>query len=170
MKTKKEPHIHPSAFVHASAVVIGDVLLHKGASIWPGAVLRGDYNRIEVGENTNIQDLCLLHITDTLPCVVGANVTVGHGAIVHACVVEDDCLIGMGAILLDGCHIGRGSWVAAGSLVPAGKEIPPGVLVMGSPAKIVRELTEEELKKHLSQNRAYADLAQQYRNEGEKHE
>ncbi len=170
MKTKKVPHIHPSAFVHASAVVIGDVLLHKGASIWPGAVLRGDYNRIEVGENTNIQDLCLLHITDTLPCVVGANVTVGHGAIVHACVVEDDCLIGMGAILLDGCHIGRGSWVAAGSLVPAGKEIPPGVLVMGSPAKIVRELTEEELKKHLSQNRAYADLAQQYRNEGEKHE
>lgn len=170
MKTKKEPHIHPSALVHASAVVIGDVLLHKGASIWPGAVLRGDYNRIEVGENTNIQDLCLLHITDALPCVVGANVTVGHGAIVHACVVEDDCLIGMGAILLDGCHIGRGSWVAAGSLVPAGKEIPPGVLVMGSPAKIVRELTEEEVKKHLSQNRAYADLAQQYRNEGEKHE
>lgn len=171
MKKKiKSPTIHPSVFVHKSSVVIGDVTLHEGVSLWPGAVVRGDYNRIEVGKDTNIQDLCVLHITEDLPCLIGEKVTIGHGAIIHACKVEDHCLIGMGAILLDGCEIGGGSWVAAGSLVPPGVKFPPAVLIMGSPAKVIRELSKEELNHHLEQNRAYAKLAQNYRNEGEEDE
>lgn len=162
--------IHPSVYIHPSAVIMGDVTLKKGANIWPGAVLRGDYNRIEVGENTNIQDLALLHINDNLPCILGDNITVGHGAIVHACTVEDNVLIGMGAILLDDCHISEGAWVGAGSLVPPGMVVPPGVLVLGSPAKVVRKLTEDELTNHLEQNLAYAKRALECKNKEKSNE
>lgn len=162
--------IHPSAYIHASALILGDVSLGEGASVWPGAVLRGDYNSIHVGKNTNIQDLALLHIREDLPCILGDNITVGHGALVHACRVEDNVLIGMGAILLDGCCIGKGSWVGAGSLVPPGMIVPPGVLVLGSPAKILRNLSEDEMEDHLKQNAAYAQRAQDLKKEGEVYE
>lgn len=159
-----KPKVDPSAYVDKNAIIIGDVTIKKGASIWPGAVLRGDYNYIEIGENTNIQDLALLHINDDLPCILGDNITVGHGAIVHACTVEDNCLIGMGAILLDGSHVSKSSWIGAGSLVPPGMVIPPGVLALGSPAKVIRELTKEELEDHLQQNAAYARRAGDLKN------
>lgn len=168
MKNKEKTH--PLVYIHPSAVVIGDVHLEKGSSIWPGAVLRGDYNHISIGKNTNIQDLALVHISDELPCILGDNITVGHGAIVHACKIEDDVLVGMGAILLDGCHIGKGAWIAAGSLVPPGMSIPPGVLALGSPAKIIRELTPEEKDDHLIQNAAYARRGKDCIEEGENYE
>ncbi|HZK10383.1 MAG TPA: gamma carbonic anhydrase family protein [Clostridia bacterium] len=155
----KKAKIHPSVYVHSSAVIMGDVTLDQGANIWPGVVLRGDYNHIKIGENTNIQDLACLHINTNLPCLVGKNVTVGHGAIVHACTVEDNVLIGMGAILLDDCHIGKGSWIGAGSLVTEGTIIPPGVLALGTPAKVIRELTSQEKEEHLVQNAAYVKRA-----------
>ncbi len=166
----KKPKIHASVYRHPSAVIMGDVNLDEGVSIWPGAVLRGDYNYIRVGRNTNIQDLALLHINDDLPCVLGENITVGHGAIIHACTVEDNCMIGMGAILLDGCHISKGSWIGAGSLVPPGMIIPEGVLALGSPAKVIRKLSPKELEDHLQQNAAYAKRAGDLKNKESNYE
>ncbi len=128
-------------YVADSARITGDVSLGKGVSVWHCAVIRGDGGPIRVGEGTNIQDGCVLHEAVT----IGKNVTVGHRAILHGCTVGDGALIGMGAIVLDGCVIGEESMVAAGSLVAGRKKIPPRVLVMGSPAKVVRDLTKEEI-------------------------
>jgi len=139
------PTIHPSAFVDASAQVIGDVHLGADSSIWMNVVVRGDVNSIRIGARTNIQDLTLVHVMrDTHPTVIGDEVTVGHSAVVHGCTIEDRCLIGMGAILLNGCRIGSGSIVAAGTLVPEGFAVPPGSMVMGLPGKVRRRLTPEE--------------------------
>jgi gamma-carbonic anhydrase len=129
--------------------------------VWYQAVLRGDINRIVVGHHTNIQDGTVVHLADDYPCLIGNYVTVGHAALVHACSVEDECLVGMGAILLDGCVIGRQSIVGAGSLVTQGTRIPPGSLVVGSPARVVRKLTPAERAKlkhwaeKYAQNAAY---------------
>ena len=139
------PTVHPSAFVDQSAQVIGDVHLGPESSVWMNVVVRGDVNAIRIGARTNIQDLTLVHVMrDTHPAAIGDDVTVGHGAIVHGCTVEDRCLIGMGAILLNGCRIGAGSIVAAGALVPEGFVVPPGSMVMGVPGKVRRPLTREE--------------------------
>ena len=139
------PTVHPSAFVDRSAQVIGDVHLGAESSVWMNVVVRGDVNAIRVGARTNIQDLTLVHVMrDTHPAVIGDEVTVGHGAVVHGCTIEDRCLIGMGAILLNGCRIGAGSIVAAGTLVPEGSVVPPGSMVMGLPGKVRRRLTPEE--------------------------
>lgn len=124
--------------------MIGDVTLGDHASVWYNAVLRGDINRIVVGHHTNIQDNAVLHLADELPCVVGNFVTVGHSAIVHACAVGDECLIGMGATILDGAVIGGQSIVGANALVKQGMVVPPGSMVMGCPAKVVRELSATE--------------------------
>ena len=140
----KGPTIHETAFVHARAVVIGNVTLSPRASVWPCAVLRGDVAPIEVGEGTNIQDGAVVHVADNLPAKIGARVTVGHLAMIHACTVGDECLIGMHATILDGAVIGARSIVGAGSLVTKGTKIPPGSMVLGSPAKVVRPLTAEE--------------------------
>jgi carbonic anhydrase/acetyltransferase-like protein (isoleucine patch superfamily) len=140
-----KPQIDPSAYVAAQAVVIGDVRLAARSSIWPTAVLRGDINFIEIGEESNIQDGCIVHLADDLPTCVGKLVTVGHRAILHACTVEDECLIGMGATILDGAVIGRGSIVGAHALVTGGVRIPPGSLVLGTPAKVVRPLSAAEI-------------------------
>ncbi len=148
-----EPRIGAGVYVAPTALVLGRVTLGARASVWPGAVLRGDINEIIIGEMTNIQDLAVGHLEDDRPLVVGAYVTVGHGAILHACDVGDGCLIGMGAILLNGAKVGAGTTIGAGSLVPPGKEIPPGVLALGSPAKVVRELTAEEV----AHNRYWAE-------------
>jgi carbonic anhydrase/acetyltransferase-like protein (isoleucine patch superfamily) len=140
----RQPSIHPSAFIAPNAVVLGDVTIGKDASVWYNTVLRGDINRIEVGEGSNIQDGSVLHLTAERGCVIGSYTTVGHMAMLHACTVGDECLIGMGAIVLDGAEIGARSIIGAGALVTQGKVIPPGSMVLGSPAKIVRTLTEEE--------------------------
>lgn len=139
-----EPSIHPSAFLAASCDVIGDVTIGAESSIWYGCVLRGDINRIVVGARSNIQDGSIVHLSDDYGVLIGDDVTIGHKALIHACTIGDGVLVGMGAIIMDGAEIGAGSIVAAGSLVLAGTVVPPGSLVLGSPAKVVRELDEEE--------------------------
>ena len=140
-----QPQIDPTAYVAAQAVVIGDVRLAAHSSVWPMSVLRGDINFIEIGEGSNIQDGSIIHLADDLPTRVGKLVTVGHRAILHACTVEDECLIGMGATILDGAVIGKGSIIGAHALVTKGTQIPPGSLVLGTPAKVVRALSPEEI-------------------------
>jgi gamma-carbonic anhydrase len=141
----RQPSIHPSAFIAPNAVLLGDVTIGKDASVWYNTVLRGDINRIVVGEGSNIQDGSVLHLTAERGCFVGSYVTVGHMAMLHACTIADECLIGMGAVVLDGAEIGERCIIGAGALVTQGKIIPPGSMVLGSPAKVVRSLTEEEL-------------------------
>jgi carbonic anhydrase/acetyltransferase-like protein (isoleucine patch superfamily) len=157
------PNIHESCFVAENATLIGQVTLRKNVNIWYGAVLRGDDHYISIGENTNIQDNCVIHIDHDLPTIIGDFVTVGHGAIVHACKVGNNVLIGMGAIVLNGAEIGDNVIIAAGSLVPPGKKIPSNTLVMGSPAKVTRELTGKDISDIRDSAIYYAELANKYR-------
>ncbi|MFC4329813.1 gamma carbonic anhydrase family protein [Streptomyces andamanensis] len=159
----REPQVDAEAFVAPSASVIGEVVLGAGASVWYGAVLRGDVERIAVGADSNVQDNCTLHADPTFPVSVGARVSVGHNAVVHGATVEDDCLIGMGATVLNGAVIGAGSLVAAQALVPQGMRVPPGSLVAGVPAKVRRELTEEERRGITLNGTMYAELAKAHR-------
>ena len=139
------PRIDSSAFVDQSAQVIGDVHVGVESSVWMNVVIRGDVNYIRIGARTNVQDGSVVHVMrNTHPTVIGDEVTIGHGALIHGCTIEDRCLIGMGAILLNGCRIGTGTIVAAGTLVPEGMVVPPGSLVMGAPAKVRRALTADE--------------------------
>jgi gamma-carbonic anhydrase len=140
----KLPAVHSSAFVAEGVQLVGNVLLAKDSSVWFNSVLRGDINLVEVGERTNVQDGSVLHVTSEYPCRVGSDVTVGHRAIVHACTVGDCCLIGMGAIVLDNATIGANSLVAAGAVVLQNFVVPEGVLVAGVPAKVIRQLTDDE--------------------------
>lgn len=157
---RQTPSLGADVYIALGAVVVGDVILGNRSSVWYNAVLRGDINRIEVGVDSNIQDNAVLHLADDYPCIVGNRVTIGHGAIVHACTVEDECLIGMGARILDGAVIGRNSIVGANALVPQGTVIPPRSLVLGSPAKVVRPLTEEEVAKLPAMAEKYVKNAQ----------
>jgi gamma-carbonic anhydrase len=141
------PSIHPSAFVAASADVIGRVTLHEESSVWYQATLRGDINEIVIGPRSNVQDHVVIHLSDDQGCYLGELVTVGHSAILHACTVKDEVLVGMGAIVLDGAVIGERSIIGAGALVTGGTVIPPGSLVLGSPGKVVRTLSLEEQSK-----------------------
>ncbi|MBD5778475.1 gamma carbonic anhydrase family protein [Pelagicoccus sp. NFK12] len=140
----KDPQVPESAYVANEATVIGDVRLGENASVWPACVLRGDINYIEVGDRSNVQDGTIVHLADDYPVKIGQDVTIGHGAIIHACTIEDECLIGMGATVLDGSVIGRNSIVGAGALVTPRTIIPPGSMVMGAPARVKRALTDEE--------------------------
>jgi len=154
------PRVHATAFIDQSAQIIGDVEVGEETSVWMCAVLRGDVNAIRVGRRTNIQDGSIVHVMNaTHPTTIGDNVTIGHGAIVHGCTIEDQCLIGMGAILLDGAHVGHGSIVAAGTLLPEGMKVPPKSLVMGSPGKVKRLLTQAEV----ADIQTYADHYVEYR-------
>ena len=144
---RKKPRLGQGVYIAKTAVVIGDVTLGAHSSVWCGAVLRGDINRIVVGHHTNIQDNTVLHLADDYPCLVGNWVTVGHGAIVHACKVGDEVLVGMGAVILDGAVIGKQSAIGAKALVTQGMKIPPGSLALGAPAKVVRQLTKKERAK-----------------------
>ncbi|MFH8444610.1 gamma carbonic anhydrase family protein [Streptomyces sp. NPDC018026] len=155
----KDPKVDAEAFVAPTASVVGDVTLHAGASVWYGAVLRGDVERILVGASSNVQDNCTLHADPGFPVTVGERVSIGHNAVVHGATVEDDCLIGMGATVLNGAVIGAGSLVAAQALVPQGMRVPPGSLVAGVPAKVKRELTEEEPQGVTLNGTMYAALA-----------
>jgi carbonic anhydrase/acetyltransferase-like protein (isoleucine patch superfamily) len=157
-------HVDPtpvpdSVFVASGARVMGDVRLGTDCSIWYNAVVRGDINHIEIGARSNIQDGCIVHVTNAQPCVVGADVTVGHGVNLHACTVEDGCLIGMGAIVLSGAHIGRGSVVGAGAVVREDAVIEPFNLVVGVPARPVRTLPESTYQTHCSWAQKYVHLA-----------
>ena len=141
---RRQPKLGKKVFIAKTATVIGDVTLGAHSSVWYGAVLRGDINRIVVGHHSNIQDNAVLHLADDFPCLVGNWVTVGHGAIVHACTVGDEVLVGMGAVILDGAVIGKQSLIGAKALVTQGTKLPPGSLVLGAPAKVVRKLSKEE--------------------------
>lgn len=141
---RRRPRIGKEVYIASSAVVVGDVTLGDHSSVWYHTTLRGDINRIAVGHHTNIQDNSVLHLADELPCLVGNWVTIGHSAVVHACTVGDEVLVGMGAVILDGAVVGDQSLVGAKSLVTQGMKIPPGSLVLGAPAKIIRALTPEE--------------------------
>ncbi|MFF9859557.1 gamma carbonic anhydrase family protein [Streptomyces tendae] len=166
----KDPKVDAESFVAPTASVVGDVTLHAGASVWYGAVLRGDVERISVGADSNVQDNCTLHADPGFPVTVGERVSIGHNAVVHGATVEDDCLIGMGATVLNGAVIGAGSLVAAQALVPQGMRVPPGSLVAGVPAKVKRELTEEERQGVTLNGTMYAALAGEHRAEvGEVH-
>lgn len=139
------PRIHAGAWVHDAAVVLGDVVLEEGVSVWPTAVVRGDMGPIRVGRDTNLQDGAICHdTTDFSETVIGARVTVGHRAILHGCRIGDDCLVGMGAVVMDRVVVGEGSFIAAGSLVPPGKTFPPRSFVLGTPGRVVREVTDDE--------------------------
>ena len=154
--------IDPTAFIHPAAFVCGDVTLGPRASVWPSAVIRADSAPIVVGDSSNVQDGVVIHVDPGLPCTIGARVTIGHRAIVHGATVEDDCLIGMGAIVLNRVVVGRGSLIGAGAVCSEGMVIPPGSLVLGVPAKVVRQL-DDALKARLSSGaHAYVDLAERH--------
>ncbi|TAG10376.1 MAG: gamma carbonic anhydrase family protein [Verrucomicrobia bacterium] len=156
------PIIHDSAFIAASADVIGRVTVHEEASIWYHATLRGDINEIVIGPRSNVQDNVVIHLADDDGCYVGEWVTVGHSAILHACTVKDEVLIGMGAIVLDGAVIGERSIIGAGALVTGGTIVPPGSLVLGSPGKVVRSLPLDEQAKVKSWAEKYVRGSRQY--------
>ena len=144
---EKQPKIHDGVFVAENAIVIGDVEIGKNSSVWYGCILRGDVNYIRIGERTNIQDASVIHVSkNTHPTVLEDEITVGHRVTLHGCYVESNCLIGINSVILDGARIGRNSLVAAGSLVTPNTQIPEGSLVMGSPAKVKRALTADEIK------------------------
>ncbi len=159
---RDRPKIHPTAYVDAAALVIGRVRIGPRASVWPGAVLRGDIEEIVVGEATNIQDNAVLHTDHGLPTVLGKGVTVGHAAILHSCRVEDDALIGMGSIVLGRAVVEAGAMVGAGALVPPGACVLAGRLALGAPARMTRALTEAEGREILENGRRYAALAVRY--------
>ena len=161
----RTPRIHPDAWVDPAALVIGDVELAEGVSIWPFTVVRGDENYIRIGRNTNVQDHSVVHVTLELPCIIGEGVTIGHRAVVHACTVGNNVRIGIGAIVLTGAVIEDDAQVAAGAVVPQGKVVPAGTLVMGVPAKPVRQMNEDELDDIRRNAREYLELWQgTYRN------
>lgn len=140
----RSPEISDSAYVAPGATIIGDVTLGEQASVWPGCVLRGDINSIRIGDRSNVQDGTVVHLSDDYGVVVGDDVTIGHLAIIHACTIGNECLIGMGAVIMDGVEIGANCIVGARALVTPGTRIPPGSVVVGSPAKVTRPLSDEE--------------------------
>ncbi|MBU4485248.1 gamma carbonic anhydrase family protein [bacterium] len=158
------PKIDPTAYVDESAQVIGNVTIGKNCSVWPNAVIRGDENSIKLGDNTNIQDNCVLHVPPYASLIIGNDVTIGHGAVVHGCTVGNNVLIGMGAIIMDNATIGDNCIIAAGSVVMEKAEIPSNSLVAGAPAQIKKEV-KDEWKVKLKENAdEYAKLAQTYKN------
>jgi carbonic anhydrase/acetyltransferase-like protein (isoleucine patch superfamily) len=160
------PKIHESVFVVESAQIIGDVEIGESSSVWFNSVVRGDVNYIRIGNRTNVQDNCTLHVTkDIYPLILGSDITVGHNVTLHGCTIRDRCLIGMGAILLDNAEVGPDCIVGAGALVTEGTRVPPGSLVLGMPAKVVRPLTEEELGRIKRSAENYIGYVRSYREE-----
>jgi len=157
------PRIAVSAYVDPSAVVIGDVAIGERSSVWPNVSVRGDTGLITIGEESNVQDNSVLHLDEGVPLTIGDRVTVGHSVVLHGCVIEDESLIGIGAIVLNHARIGKGAVVAAGCLVPEGMQVPPGMLVMGVPAKVFRAVTEEEATRFREGCKHYVEKAAIYR-------
>ena len=154
--------LHPTAWVAPGAVVVGEVKLAARSSVWFNTVVRGDTDRIEVGEDSNLQDNSTVHNDEGQPALIGARVTVGHRAIIHGCVIEDDCLIGMGSVVLSGARIGTGSLIGAASLVREGQVIPPGSLALGSPARVIGPVNDAHREAIARGSRHYAELARSY--------
>lgn len=159
----KRPAVHPTAFIAPSALVMGDVTLAEESSVWYTSVIRGDMASIRIGSQTCLQDGCIAHVDEGVPCVIGNRVGVGHRVILHGCTVEDDCLIGMGSILLNRVVVGRGSVVAAGAVLPEGMQVPPGSLVMGLPAKVVRRVNPELTERIEQTWKHYVEQAKRHR-------
>lgn len=162
----KEPAVHPSAFIAEGVDIIGDFSIGECSSLWFGTVARADVNKIVIGKFTNIQDGCIIHCSGEWPTFVGDYVTVGHRAILHGCLIGNNCLIGMGAIIMDGAEIGDNVIVGAGALVTQGKKIPSNSLVLGYPAKIIREVTKEEVEYIRESALHYAEIAREYKIDG----
>lgn len=163
------PQLASGVYVHPAATIIGDVQIGENSSIWPGVVIRGDVNFISIGKNTNIQDLSLLHVNhksnddpEGSPLIIGDNVTIGHTVILHGCTIEDECLIGMGSIVMDKAIVQKQVLLAAGSLVPEGKVLESGYLYVGRPAKKVRALTADEISNIMYSANSYVQLKNQY--------
>jgi len=156
--------IHPTAFIHPDAHVYGDVTLGAHVSIWPTAVVRADTASITIGPDSNVQDGTIVHVDHGVPTVIGARVAIGHRAVVHGATVEDDCLIAMGAVLLNHVHVGSGSIVGAGALCPERMKIPPNSLVLGIPARVVRETTPQERERIRKTVQSYLELQERHRN------
>jgi carbonic anhydrase/acetyltransferase-like protein (isoleucine patch superfamily) len=161
--TFRPEQVDPSAFIAPGAVVLGDVTIGVESSVWFGAVVRGDAEAIRIGRRTNVQDGCVLHADPGFVCKIGNGVTLGHGAIVHGATVEDDCLIGMRAVVMNGARIGRGSVVAVGCVVLEGTEVPPGSVVMGQPARVKRQTSERDLERIRHAVEHYVQAAKVYR-------
>lgn len=160
------PKVAPSAYIDPSAQVIGNVTIGERSSVWCNTTLRGDIQTITIGEESNVQDNSVLHVdAPDFPLVIGDRVTVGHSVVLHGCTVEDDCLIGIGAIVLNGAKIGRGSVIAAGALISEGTEIPPESMVMGVPGKIRRQVTPEEKERFRANAQHYVQTRERYREE-----
>jgi carbonic anhydrase/acetyltransferase-like protein (isoleucine patch superfamily) len=157
------PTIPTSCFIEETGLVIGDVVMGEHCSVWFHAVIRGDVNYIRIGERTNVQDLCMLHVThDTNPLIIGNEVTIGHNVVLHGCTIKDRVLVGMGAIIMDGAVIGEDSVVGAGALITEGTIVPPKSLILGSPAKVKRPVTEKELAWIKESAENYVKYARQY--------
>ncbi len=152
-------------FIAENATVIGDVTLGKDTGIWFGAVVRGDNERITIGEGSNVQDNCVVHVSAGRPVTIGKNVSIGHGAIVHGCTIKDRVLVGMGAVVLNGAEIGEDTIIGAGAVVPENRIIPPGSVVMGIPGKVVKEASDEQKAHILKNSKIYIELAGRYANE-----
>jgi carbonic anhydrase/acetyltransferase-like protein (isoleucine patch superfamily) len=159
----KQPQIDSTAFIASNATVTGSVTIGEKSSVFFGAVIRGDVNDTIIGNGVNVQDLCVLHQSPSYPLILEDGVTVGHSVILHSCTVRKNALIGMGSIILDGAEIGEGAMIGAGSLVPGGKVIPPNTLAFGRPAKVVRELTKEDIDDMNRIRREYVEKGQYYK-------
>ena len=158
-----KPNIDKTVFIAESADIIGKVNIEKNSNIWYNTVIRADEQSITIGENTNIQDGCVVHVGNDIPTVIGKNVTIGHKALIHGCTIGNNTLIGMGSIVLDGAKVGEYTLLGAGSLVPPGKEIPSGVLAMGSPAKVIRELSDIEKENLVKSALKYIETANNHK-------
>jgi carbonic anhydrase/acetyltransferase-like protein (isoleucine patch superfamily) len=155
--------IHPSAYIAPTAAVMGQVTLEEDSSVWYGAVIRGDMAPVLIGAQTNLQDGSIVHVDEEMPCVVGPRVGVGHRAILHGCTIEEECLIGMGAVVLNDAYIGSGSVVAAGAVIPEGMRIPPRSLVIGVPGRIVRTVNAALAERVTATWKHYVELARSHR-------
>jgi gamma-carbonic anhydrase len=161
------PRLHASVFAAESALVVGDVEIGEDSSLWFGAIVRGDVHFIRIGARTNVQDHAVLHVTHhTHPTVVGDDVTLGHRVTLHGCTIKDRCLVGIGAVVMDGAVVGEDSLVGAGSLVPPGMVVPKGTLAVGTPAKVKRDLTAQEIAFFRTSAQNYVRYAQEYLREG----
>ncbi|TKS60468.1 MAG: gamma carbonic anhydrase family protein [Nitrospira sp.] len=158
-----KPTVPQSCFVEDTAVVIGDVVMGEDCSVWFNAVIRGDVNYVRIGDRTNVQDLCMLHVThDTHPLIIGNDVTIGHNVVLHGCTIKDRVLVGMGAIIMDGAVMGEDSVVGAGALVVEGTVVPPKSVILGSPARVRRSTTDKELAWIKESAENYVKYARQY--------
>ena len=157
------PIINKNTYISESVDIIGKVNVEENVNIWFGTRLRGDMNNIIIGENTNIQENSVVHVDINSPCIIGKNVTIGHGTIIHGCSISDNVLVGMGSIILNNAKIGKNTIIGAGSLVTQGKEFPEGVLILGNPAKVIRQLTEAEIESIQRSADNYVSLSKKYK-------